>query len=223
MIGAFTASLFASETILAGTYGARLCNTQGYQCVRVQYGESWESMFPNSQTRDLVKRVNRMNIEPRPGMLVAVPNDAEYSSVMNYAPFNAQIPGSGNKTILVSPRELAWAAYSEDGRLVNWGPASLGKNFCPDVNRGCQTAAGSFSIERKGNAYAKSSKFPLPYGGAPMPYAMHFYKGYALHGGFLPGRNDSHGCVRLFVEDARWLNQEFAKQGTKVIVMPYGA
>jgi lipoprotein-anchoring transpeptidase ErfK/SrfK len=39
---------------------------------------------------------------------------------------------------------------------------------------------------------------------------MFFHRGYALHGSYdVPGYNASHGCVRMFVKDAKWLNQEF--------------
>ena len=59
-----------------------------------------------------------------------------------------------------------------------------------------------------------------------MPYCMHFFRGYALHGSeVVPGFRDSHGCVRLFIEDAKWLNEEFIIVpraggiiGTRVIV-----
>ena len=48
---------------------------------------------------------------------------------------------------------------------------------------------------------------------------------YALHGSFtVPGHRDSHGCIRLFTEDAKWLNKEFidlpkkGQKGTLVII-----
>ncbi len=51
-----------------------------------------------------------------------------------------------------------------------------------------------------------------------MPYCMHFSGGYALHGSpTVPGYNASHGCVRLFTEDAKWLNQHFVDIGSTVI------
>jgi lipoprotein-anchoring transpeptidase ErfK/SrfK len=65
------------------------------------------------------------------------------------------------------------------------------------------------------------------HGGAPMPYCMHFYRGYALHGSTtVPGYRASHGCIRMFIEDARWLNEEFIdlpysnQKGTKVVIEP---
>jgi lipoprotein-anchoring transpeptidase ErfK/SrfK len=39
---------------------------------------------------------------------------------------------------------------------------------------------------------------------------MYFHNGFALHGSYeVPGYNASHGCVRIFVNDAKWLNQDF--------------
>ena len=59
-----------------------------------------------------------------------------------------------------------------------------------------------------------------------MPYCMFFHTGFALHGSYeVPGYNASHGCVRLYKEDAKWLNEEFVElpafendKGTTVIV-----
>ena len=54
-----------------------------------------------------------------------------------------------------------------------------------------------------------------------MPFCMFFYHGYAMHASYLPGYHASHGCIRLFYEDAEWLNKNFVdmgRRGTKVIV-----
>jgi len=49
---------------------------------------------------------------------------------------------------------------------------------------------------------------------------MYFHGGFALHGSYeVPGFNASHGCVRLFVPDAEWLNQDFTAGGQKVMVI----
>jgi len=47
-----------------------------------------------------------------------------------------------------------------------------------------------------------------------MPYAMMFYQSsrgiaYWLHGGALPGYRASHGCIRLWKEDAQKLCEWF--------------
>lgn len=139
-------------------------------------------------------------------------------------PFSSYINPPGKKLIIVDPRAHAWAAYTSDGQLIRWGDASAGRNYCPDVHRACRTVTGTFTINDKGGPGCISHKFPIETnGGAPTPYCMHFYKGFAIHGSHevIPGRNLSHGCVRLYPEDARWLNQEFANVGTRVIIRPY--
>ncbi|MCD6044887.1 MAG: enhA [Gammaproteobacteria bacterium] len=129
---------------------------------------------------------------------------------------------TGSKTIIVDPNEHAWGAYDADGYLVAEGPASTGKGYCPDLGRACKTPAGSFMVYRKGGAECKSSIFPIPEGGAPMPYCMFFNGGYALHGSdFVPNYNASHGCVRLRPSDAQWLSDNFVTVGTKVQILPY--
>ena len=62
-----------------------------------------------------------------------------------------------------------------------------------------------------------------------MPYCMYFHKGLALHGSAdIPGYRASHGCVRMFTGDAKWLNQEWVVigneanhyVGTRVVIRP---
>ena len=142
-------------------------------------------------------------------------------SINNLAlsPFPLHRNTSGKKLILVNLTDQAFGAYDSNGELVHWGPVSGGKGYCPDVGRACNTATGNFAIFRKQGPECISSKFPIETnGGAPMPYCMHFNGGFALHGSTLPGYNASHGCVRLFFEDAEWLNKHFANIGTRVIV-----
>lgn len=70
-----------------------------------------------------------------------------------------------------------------------------------------------------GNANSRSSKYPLPNGGAPMPWAVSFCKagnppvwtGMAIHAGELSGSRlkpfgASHGCVRTETMVAREIN-----------------
>ena len=126
----------------------------------------------------------------------------------------------GNKLVFVDLSKLAFGAYDEKGQLVYWGPASGGKSFCDDIQESCTTPPGTYWINVKKGDDCFSSTFPVDTkGGAPMPYCMFFYQGYALHGSpAVPGYNASHGCVRLYTQDAAWLNEEFTKIGTKVIV-----
>lgn len=136
--------------------------------------------------------------------------------------FPSSRPGTGKRVFIFDPNKLMWAAYSPSGNLVKEGRASGGKGWCSDVKRSCRTPRGKFSVYSKGAPSCKSSKFPLGRGGAPMPYCMFFYKGFAIHGSpDVPNYNASHGCIRVLPSAARWLSHNFIKHGTTVIVKPY--
>ena len=210
-------------------YGEVLCQLSGYHCIQVKSGDSWDSLFINSQERDIIKRINRMNTRLRPGMIIAVPQHIERLTIYDVSPFPRYIEPDGEKTILVSQKELAWGAYDENGELVWWGPLSSGTGNCPEELGGCKTPTGSFRVIRKQDIDCISTAFPIRpngnSGGAVMPFCMHFFRGYALHGSYdVPGFRDSHGCIRIFIEDAQWLNEEFINlpgagvKGTRVIV-----
>ncbi len=190
-----------------------LCRDQAqFNCYTVKRHDTWEKLFGNPQKRDMVKRINRMNTSLVRGMKIAIPKDLANATSYDFAPFPKQIDPPGEKKIIVSvnPTVLAWGAYDKEGTLQAWGPASGGQGWCPDLHRGCHTTLGLFKIYRKEGSGCASSKFPIPRGGAPMPYCMYYHGGYALHGSYhVPGYNASHGCVRILIPDAKWLNQEF--------------
>lgn len=214
--------LFSLPAISAQLYGNRFCDDFRFNCERVSSGESWESMFPNEKKRDVVQKLNRMNTPLYPGMVIAVPKDINYLNTMDVSPFQAYIHPTGEKTVIVDQKRLAWGAYNAEGQLLNWGPVSTGRAWCSDIGSGCHTQVGSFYISSKRGEGCVSSLFPIGEGGAPMPYCMFFHGGQALHGSYeVPGYRASHGCVRMFIEDARWLNEFFTPGGkTKVVVEP---
>jgi len=128
----------------------------------------------------------------------------------------------GEKTIIVDPRIYAWGAYDANGRLIKSGVATTGRAWCPDIHRPCRTKSGYFRIYSLGSSSCKSSRYPLPHGGAPMPYCMYYNGNQALHGSYEVARAHlSHGCVRLHVNDAKWIRFNFANYGTRVIVKSY--
>ena len=209
-------------------YGETLCNLPEYFCMKIKSGDNWDRLFPNIEEQDIVRRINRMNIRLKPGMIIAVPKNIERLTIYDVSPFPRYIEPSGEKTIYVSQKKLAWGAYDEDGELLWWGPISSGVGKCKVIG-GCSTPTGSFRIIRKQDIDCVSTVFPRrangEHGGALMPYCMHFFRGYALHGSYeVPGYRASHGCVRMFIEDARWLNEEFidlpggGMRGTRVIL-----
>jgi hypothetical protein len=300
----------------SGRYGERFCNDAAYHCITVgdtvmerevrtkkgtrivekRVSESWSILFPDEREREIVRRVNRMGISLRKGMIVAVPNDMAGKTYMDFSPYPAKmdpelvktakagparkgknvpapetaalepppstgimqmsltssVPGGGEwfdgresngdsvdppvpgeKVLIFDPKLLAWAAYDANGDLVRWGPAAGGKDYCPDVERGCHTRVGTFRVYVKGGPYYRSGKYPVGCGVpdengrvracAPMPWFMGFASpGYGFHASAnVPGQNASHGCVRLYYEDAEWLNKNFVEIGTRVIVRPY--
>lgn len=211
--------MLSTETFAQRYYGQYLCGYQGFKCVKVKRGDTWESLFHNARDREIVKRLNRTNMPVKYRSWIVVPTNVHSIGNLDLSPFPAHRETNGKKLVLVNLTYQAFGAYDANGNLVHWGPVSAGKGYCPDVGRNCNTAMGHFKIFRKQGPECVSSKFPIEtHGGAPMPYCMHFNGGFALHGSTLPGYHASHGCVRLFFDDAKWLNQDFTTIGTPVIV-----
>ena len=157
--------------------------------------------------------------------VIAVPKNLDKLTIFDIAPFPLKINSEGEKQIIVDQDKLAWGAYDKDGKLVNWGPISSGRDRCVDSAKSCRTLTGVFRMFSKENENCRSNTFD----NARMPYCMYFHKGFALHGSNdIPGRRASHGCVRMFTRDAKWLNHNFVEisndsnhhLGTKVIVRP---
>ncbi len=240
------------SSAIAGTYGKKFCDLKDFYCLQVsktkvkinkesikiyivenlETGEtkefldkpSWEELFPDENEREIVQKLNRMNINPGNADTIAVPCDMQGKDFMDFSPFDNEIEDT-KKQVIYNPEFLAWGAY-ENGKLVRWGPGSAGKSYCKDIKRSCRTIVGEFKVIRKKDKDARSSKYPKGCRGskcAPMPYFVLFHKaGYGFHAGSLPGKHASHGCIRVFYEDAKWLNEVFAEKGTKVIVKTYG-
>ncbi len=211
-------------------YGELICKDPGYTCYKVLRGDSWGQLFPDEKQRDIVKRINRTSQFLRPGMIIAIPDHLSQLGLNDVAPFPHNIKPAGEKLLYIDQQKLAWAAYDKSGKLLRWGPASPGSNPCPGVAGGCLTPEGSFRILSRKGRDCISNSFPRMLngerGGGDMPYCLHFFRGYSLHGSTdLPGYPSSHGCIRLFIEDARWLNEQFVQvatkdlKGTRVVIL----
>ncbi len=209
-------------------YGPALCDYPQYVCVKVKAGESWEKLFPDESQRDLVQRVNRTYNNLWAGKVIAVPKNLATVTLIDLSPFPHQIDDH-EKQVIVDQDKLAWAAYDANGQLLNWGPVASGRDRCSDSAKACLTLTGIYRVFSKEDNRCKSDVFPIGKGGAPMPYCMYFHKGFALHGSAdMPGYRASHGCVRMFERDAKWLNHEFVETandktnnpGTKVVIRP---
>lgn len=208
-------------------YGRGLCDMAGYTCIKTKAGDTWQKLWPDPAQRHIVQELNRTDMRIREGTVLAVPDDLANITLRDVAPFPTKIAPMNNKLIMVDQDRLAWAAYDRSGDLVNWGAISSGRDFCPDVGKPCRTMTGEFYVFNKEQKECDSGVFPVGEGGAKMPFCMFFYKGFALHGSYeVIGYRDSHGCVRMFVEDAEWLNHHFVELpaprnnnlGTKVVI-----
>lgn len=136
----------------------------------------------------------------------------------------AHISPPGEKMVMIDPKTHEWGAYWPNGVLIRHGTATTGKAWCPDIHAPCRTRTGNFHVFFMGDANCKSERFPLPHGGARMPYCMYFSGDQALHGSSpwkVAKANLSHGCVRTEISDARWLHNNFVEFGTLVRVLPY--
>jgi lipoprotein-anchoring transpeptidase ErfK/SrfK len=95
-------------------------------------------------------------------------------------------------------------------------------NFVWDVStgrKGYTTPSGQFKPY-----ILKKIHYSKKYDNAPMPWSIFFHKGYAIHAtGEVErlGRPASHGCVRLDLQNARWLYRivkEFGQENTYITV-----
>jgi hypothetical protein len=210
-------------------YGTGLCAYPQYACMKIVSGQSWENLFPDPVARDIVQRINRSYNNLWVGREIAVPKNLSSLNLFDVAPFPLKLDGESEKQIIVDQEKLAWAAYDAEGNLMLWGPVSSGRDKCSDSNKSCRTLTGIFRVFSKENVHCSSDVFPIGKGGAKMPYCMYFHKGFALHGSDdIPGVRASHGCIRMFTQDAKWLNEHFVElssernsfMGTKVTVRP---
>lgn len=158
----------------------------------------------------VVARFNRL--DPRfvhAGRRLRVP---ELPLGTDYVPLPASRPdlASEPRAILIVLDRQFLGAY-EHGVLVASYPISSGRE-------GNETPTGRFRVTRK-DATHVSSMYPEPTGGWPMPWALRFHRSmYWIHGGELVGHPASHGCVRMFPEDAERLFG-WAEIGTRVRIV----
>ena len=95
------------------------------------------------------------------------------------------------------------------GRLLYTWKVSTGR-------KGYGTPTGTWRIHRMHKRY-----FSRKYNNAPMPHAMFYYRGFAVHGTnhiSRLGRPASHGCVRLHPDHARKLFSMVKRSGGTVKV-----
>jgi lipoprotein-anchoring transpeptidase ErfK/SrfK len=103
------------------------------------------------------------------------------------------------KYILIDRRQQFLGLY-ENGHLTHCFPISSGASN--------STPARNFVVSNMDEFHNSTI-----YDDAPMDHALHIGRGYYIHEGIVPGYPASHGCVRLFPFDARFLFYHWAKPG----------
>lgn len=145
-----------------------------------------------------INRTDKKHIRAGDSLIIPDAN----ADLMSIAPFPLQLEVAHTipKLVLVSRRVQAFGAY-ESGRLVRWGPTSTGKKSTP-------TPAGLYHTNWKAKETRSSvnQSWILPW-----CFNLDNFSGVSFHKFDLPGYPASHGCVRLFEEDAKgiydWADQ----------------
>lgn len=218
---ATVAQVFASVApVKDNLYGLSLCNSPQLKCISIKPNSNWYTLFPDAEKRNIVMRLNRTNVALKYRSWLVVPRHWKNVTYRSLSPFPQHIAAPGERVVYIDLKVFAFAAYDAQGKQVYWGPATGGKSWCDDLDEDCSSATGSYRIYRIQGENCESSRFPIETnGGAPMPYCMHYFKGFAIHGSTLMGfENRSRGCIRTFDDDAKWLNHFFVEKGTKVVV-----
>jgi lipoprotein-anchoring transpeptidase ErfK/SrfK len=117
-------------------------------------------------------------------------------------------PGPRKLTIHIDSQRFE---YSEGGQVVHTGQVTTGSSEHP-------TPQGDYRVlskERNKLSGSYTNYFDMP---TPMPYALQFSGPYYVHEGWVAGQPESHGCVRLHYEDARFIYERM-KVGDRIAVV----
>ena len=118
---------------------------------------------------------------------------------------------SASVTVQISNSAQRMRVYIDGGLTYAW-PVSTAR-------RGYRTPAGSYRVQRMERMW-----YSRKYDWSPMPYALFFRGGYAIHGTYSIrqlGRPASHGCVRLHPGNAAALYRLVQSRGGARIVVTH--
>lgn len=154
--------------------------------------------------------LNRLDLENKwRADTLSIPDKID-STLMSYSPFpyRLSVLKDVDKFVAFSYPIQAYGVYRK-GELIKWGPTSMGKKTA-------QTKRGlMFSNWKKELAISTVNKsWKLPYN-----FNIHNSLGIGWHQFDLPGFPASHSCLRLLMDDAKWM-YDFADQW---ILNPGGA
>ena len=122
------------------------------------------------------------------------------------------LPARAELLVSISKSQQRLSVTIDGAEAYRW-PVSTGR-------RGHETPAGKFRPIRLERHW-----YSHEYGMTPMPWAVFFHRGYAVHGtmeAYNLGHAASHGCVRLRPDNASTLFSLVRQQGTgntRIVVM----
>ena len=150
----------------------------------------------NERERYAILALNRLDSRSKWNAdTLVVPKEID-TTLMSYSPFPMQIDvlSGVKKFVIFSYPIQAYAVYT-NGTLVKWGPTSMGK-------KSAQTKRGlTFANWKKKLAISTvKSEWKLPYN-----FNIWNTEGIGWHQYDLPGYPASHSCLRLLMNDAKWL------------------
>lgn len=169
--------------------------------------------------KEIILSLNRIDERRlKPGLELIIPDEVS-ENFFDYSPFPEQLNllDSIPKTLVINQRIQAFGIY-ENGYLCYWGPVSSGKESTPTPN-GLHYA--NFKAKRKVSTVNPSWI---------LPYYFNFmnFEGVGVHQYTMPGFPASHACVRLYMDDAKYIydwsdmwklnGNQLARNGTPFMV-----
>jgi len=155
----------------------------------------FDSIYSKDEKR-IIYALNRIEaVRVSTGSILLIP-DSLITDLNFYSPFPKALDliDSIPKTVLIAQRIQAFGLY-EHGKLIKWGPVSSGKQSTPTPN-GLHYA--NYKAQRKVSTV--NSSWILPY-----YFNFMNFEGVGVHQYLLPGFPASHACVRLDMDDAKFI------------------
>ncbi len=157
--------------------------------------DSLLSSYPEKQLKTIlaINRIEKNRVRTNRPLIIP---DCASEDFNTYSPFpeNINLLGCIPKTVLINKRIQAFGLY-ENGELVKWGPVSTGKSSTKTPSG---LNYGNYKAKRKISTVDESWV---------LPYYFNFmnFEGVGVHQYALPGYPASHGCVRLYMDDAKYI------------------
>jgi hypothetical protein len=161
--------------------------------------DSIRKQFRKDHTKaqlEMIAALNRIDVNKLLYLDSIVVMDSLDEDWLTYSPFPDSIPlvSDINKIILISYLIQAFSFYG-NGKLVYWGPVSMGKKSTP-------TPIGFFHTNWKSKLQISTEN---PEWLLPWYFNIVNNSGVSLHQYQLPGYPASHACIRLREQDAYWI------------------